>query len=814
MKNSLAVSFVLLFFSFTSALKAQNQFTVDWALSTTTKKIAAVSGGAVADSQQVSKAYVVRDYSGTNSSQRVYCTGSGLGFWPNTTAKIDSCYTEFIVSPANGLTMNVTEISMAIGNSGGSDNQRANIYYSLDNFATSTVLEETVVLPSKAMVTKTYTTNIDIALSGTIKVRVYPWLSGGAASGKYFNIQTVSVKGTTTGTQTVVTPTVTTASVTSISTTTASGGGTVSADGGGAVTARGVCWNTTGNPTIADNKTEDGTGTGVFTSALTGLTISTTYYVKAYATNSSGTGYGTEAAFTTLAALSVPTVTTTAVTDILTTTATSGGNVTLDGGSPVTARGICYNTTGMPTTAETKTANGTGLGTFTSSLVSLTQNTKYYVRAYAVNAQGTGYGEAVEFTTAIPMANVTKTVAADGTGDYTTVQAAFNAVPANYTGTWTIHVKAGTYKEKLLLAAGKINVVLEGEDRETTILTYDDYSGRVVDGTTLGTSTSYSVAIDANDFMAKNITFQNTSTTAQAVALRTNGDRQIYDNCKMLGYQDTYYAWGGSPQGRIYNKNCFIEGTVDFIFGRNIVVFENCTINCIRNSGTLTAASTEATSSFGLVFLNCTITAPATGYDGNAISTIYLGRPWQASPRTVFINCAEPDVLHSDGWLSWNVTPALYAEYNCTGTGFKPASRVTWSKQLTAEEAAQYTIQNIFAKSSGIGAADWNPYLVVAIETPEAENQVPASPMLSQNYPNPFNPSTMIKYLLPYFSHVRLIVYDLIGREIATLVNEEQNPGYYHIKFSIEGTHTASGIYFYRLITSNYSETKKMILLK
>jgi len=802
-----------LFASFSSTM-AQNTVTATWALSTAAKRSVAISGAAIADSQKISKAYVIRDYSGTSSSQRVYCTGSGLGYWPNYTTQIDSCYTEFVLYPASGVTLNITEISMSIGNSGGSSNLRANIYYSLDNFATSTALAQTVVLPSSALTAQAFTTNIDVGSSGALYVRVYPWLNGGVASGKYFNIQNVVIKGTSSGTATVSLATLTTTAITSISTTTASGGGNISSDGGGAITERGVCWNITGSPTVSDGKTSDGTGTGIFTSSIAGLSPGSTYYVRAYAVNSAGAAYGNEVSFTTLDSLSVPTVTTSAITDILTTTATGGGSVTFDGGTTVTEKGICYNKTGAPTVADSKTSDGSGLGTFSSYLANLTQNTKYYVRAYAVNSQGTAYGEEVNFTTAIPMENVRKVVAADGTGDYTTVQAAFDAVPENYTGTWTIYVKAGTYYEKLLLSSKKINVLLQGEDRDNTILTYDDYSGKVVNSVTLGTSTSYSAAIDANDFQAKNITFQNTSTAAQAVALRSNGDRQIYNNCKIIGYQDTYYAWGGSTPGRIYMLNSYIEGTVDFIFGRDIVVFSNCTINCIRNSGTLTAASTESTYSYGLVFLNCTITAPSSGYDGNAITSFYLGRPWQNSPRTVFINCVEPDVLNSDGWLSWNVTPALYAEYNCSGSGYKPSSRVSWSSQLTAAEAAQYTIQNIFAKASGIGAADWNPETLVGIEDDAKGNRLPVSISLNQNYPNPFNPETIISYSLPKSSHVKLIVYDIIGREIAVLANEEMSAGTHQVKFSLASGKIASGVYLYRLITDNYVISKKMMAIK
>ena len=193
-------------------------------------------------------------------------------------------------------------------------------------------------------------------------------------------------------------PQLSTNEVTLITQTTASGGGNVTSDGGGTVTARGVCWSTSQNPTTANSKTTDGSGTGSFVSSLTGLTPNTTYYVRAYATNSAGTAYGNQVSFTTLQ-ITLPTVTTTIISDITTTTATGGGNVTSDGGATVTARGVCWSTNQNPTTADSKTTDGSGTGSFVSSLIGLTPNTTYYVRAYATNSAGTAYGNQVSFVT-------------------------------------------------------------------------------------------------------------------------------------------------------------------------------------------------------------------------------------------------------------------------------------------------------------------------------------------------------------------------------------------------------------------------------
>ncbi len=193
---------------------------------------------------------------------------------------------------------------------------------------------------------------------------------------------------------------VTTNNITDITLTTAQCGGDVSLTSvdGLKVTARGVCWSTKPNPTINDNKTSDGSGTGSFTSNLINLTENTTYYVRAYATNEKGTSYGEEKSFKTLE-ITLPAVATSNITNIKVSSATCGGNVTSDGNGTVTARGVCWSTSPNPTINDNKTSDGSGTGSFTSNLINLTENTTYYVRAYATNEKGTSYGEEKSFKT-------------------------------------------------------------------------------------------------------------------------------------------------------------------------------------------------------------------------------------------------------------------------------------------------------------------------------------------------------------------------------------------------------------------------------
>ena len=644
--------------------------------------------------------------------------------------------------------------------------------------------------------------------------------------------------------------TLTTNSVTDISTTFATSGGVISNDGNAAITAKGICWNTTGTPTIADSITSNGTTSTPFTSSITGLLANTTYFVRAYATNSAGTAYGDEKSFTTLAVLSVPVVVTDTVMNIVNTSATGKGTVTAWGGSAVTDRGICWGTAHNPTTANDYNSAGAGnSGMFTAPIGGLTLGTAYYVRAYATNSAGTAYGNELSFNTPTPQPDVTKIVDINGIAgvncDYTSVYDAFVNVPAGYTGHWFIYVKNGVYYDKVTLAAGKINVVLVGEDRDSTIITYDDYAGnnRTTHGvTSSGTNTSYSCAIDASDFQAQDITFQNTSNaydpvhpTAQAVALRTNGDRQSYYNCKMLGYQDTYYTQGGiSGPDRLYHKNCYIEGSVDFIFGRDVALFDSSTIYCNRKGGVLTAAATEVGYAYGYVFLNCTLGSPDSGeigIDNNPMTTFYLGRPWQASPKTVFINCYEPATVDPAGWTTMGPNPSLYSEYNCTGSGAVASRPViaAWGganqpSTISPEAAANYTIANIFSKTNaGSGfsyAANWTPSKIAFIKPVPPIDEVGSGPggvprvfSINQNYPNPFNPSTVIEFTLPADGRVTLKVYNMLGQEVATLMDGDAAAGIHHqVKF--DAKNLSSGIYIARIQFNGQQLLKKMLLVK
>ncbi len=251
-------------------------------------------------------------------------------------------------------------------------------------------------------------------------------------------------------------------------------------------------------------------------------------------------------------------------------------------------------------------------------------------------------------------------------------------------------MKNGVYYEKLIIPALFPKISLIGESREKTIITYDDYSGKP-SNIRIGTSNSYTVLIEGNDFYAENLTIQNTAgTVGQAVALNINANRAIINNCSLLGNQDTLFTSAGRAVN--YFKNCYIEGTTDFIFGDATTLFENCTIHSKKNSY-ITAASTPQESTFGYVFKNCKLTA-----DENT-TQVYLGRPWKNFAKTVFMNCEMGKHVRPEGWHNWSKPDAekttFYGEYKCTGAGFQPKKRVAWSHQLKRAEAKKYTMENI-----------------------------------------------------------------------------------------------------------------------
>lgn len=281
-------------------------------------------------------------------------------------------------------------------------------------------------------------------------------------------------------------------------------------------------------------------------------------------------------------------------------------------------------------------------------------------------------------------------VAADGSGDYKSIQEAINAVRSSEE-TKHIFIKSGIYKEKLVVPVDKENIHFVGEDVAKTIITWDDYSGKG----DINTFTSFTMQILGNNICVENLTIENSEgMQGQAVALHVEGDGCSFKKCRILGNQDTVYASG--KNSRQYFQECYIEGTTDFIFGSSTAVFQDCVILCKKNSY-ITAASTPKESEFGYVFMNCKIEATP------EISKVFLGRPWRDYANVVFLNCELGAHIRPEGWHNWSKPEreetAFYAEYRNRGLGADTSDRVVWSKQLTAKQAEKYTVENVLQLS-------------------------------------------------------------------------------------------------------------------
>ena len=292
------------------------------------------------------------------------------------------------------------------------------------------------------------------------------------------------------------------------------------------------------------------------------------------------------------------------------------------------------------------------------------------------------------------------TVAKDGSGDFKYIQDAIDAMRVYPLARITLYIKNGVYNEKINLPETNVDVTFIGENVDSTIIIFNDYSSRGK----LTTFTSYTAKISGNRFVAENITFvNNAGRVGQAVALYVDADKAVFKNCKFIGDQDTIFASGETS--RQYFKDCYIEGTTDFIFGPSTVLFDDCIIHAKVNSF-ITAASTPKDKKFGFVFLNCTITVDS------SVTEEYLGRPWRAYAKTVFIDCTLPKQIIPAGWSNWdnpdNEKTVFYAEYKNKGAGADISQRTKWSKQLTDAEAKEYTVENIFSNNgSSLPESNW-----------------------------------------------------------------------------------------------------------
>lgn len=284
-------------------------------------------------------------------------------------------------------------------------------------------------------------------------------------------------------------------------------------------------------------------------------------------------------------------------------------------------------------------------------------------------------------------------VAKDGSGDFTSIQAAINASMAFPDDSVSIFIREGIYEEKVRVYSWNTHLSLIGENKENTIITYGDYFNKIDLGRN-STFHTYTLKVEANDFTMMELTVENSAgAVGQAVALHVEGDRCHFKSCRFLGHQDTVYSAGeGSRQ---FFNQCYIEGTTDFIFGEASAAFYRCQIHSKSNSY-ITAASTPLHVDFGFLFLKCSLTA------ADGVEAVFLGRPWRDHAKVVFIHCCLGGHILPEGWSNWSGTQrdqtAWMAEYGNEGPGAEDGQRVAWSYQLSPDESVLYNLDNFFGQ--------------------------------------------------------------------------------------------------------------------
>jgi trimeric autotransporter adhesin len=543
-----------------------------------------------------------------------------------------------------------------------------------------------------------------------------------------------------------VKPTVSTTAVSSVTGTTASSGGNVTADGGSSVTARGVCWNTSTAPTISNNFTSDGTSTGTFTSSVTGLTLGTTYYLRAYATNANGTAYGNEVSFTTISA-SVPTLSTTSASSITSSGASSGGNISADGGASVTARGVCWSTSAGPTTSNSKTIDGTGTGSFTSSITGLTAGNLYYVRAYATNTAGTGYGNEISFTalkntqtiTFGSMAVVTYGVAdidpgASSTSGLTVTYSSSNLSVATIvsnkvhivgTGTVTIYAdQAGNInwsaapQVSRLLTINTKNLSVTGATASNKI--YDGNTTAALTGGTLSGVVGSDVVSLANNttgtFASSGVGTGISVTSAMTLSGAAAGNYTLTQPTLSANITvKTLTVTGATATNKVYDGNTtasITSGSLSGVVGSDVVTLANNTTGTFSTATVGTAKTvTSAMTLTGAAAGNYTLTQPTlsanitaktlTVTGASATNKVYDGNTTAAITGGSLSGVVGSDVVS----LANNTTGTFTSSGVGTGIG------VTSAMTLSGSAAGNYTLTqptlsaNITAKTLTVTGA-------------------------------------------------------------------------------------------------------------
>ncbi len=355
------------------------------------------------------------------------------------------------------------------------------------------------------------------------------------------------------------------------------------------------------------------------------------------------------------------------------------------------------------------------------TITGLEKQTEYSVQVQALapqKEQNSLWSSLLSFTTRLrgsSESGPSVVVAKDGSGDFKSVGEAIATIPSSNPTPYIIHIKEGTYKEKVLIKKGLDNVILVGDGRDKTILTWDDCQGTYngADGSLPEAQRrSYTLRVESQRVQIHDMTIENThqNTTGsgdQAMAVEVKYGSVSFFDCNITGYQDTFL--GRDDSARVYAKGCLVEGNVDFIYGASVMLFDHCQINVNREGAAITAPSTAAAAPYGITFLDCEVTSDEVGFNGAKVNNIYLGRAWHYGAKSVWVRCKMPKTLHADGWMA-NMSDdvvedkKIFAEWGCTYAGADASARKHGGRVLTDQEAATYTAENIFADMENLEA--------------------------------------------------------------------------------------------------------------
>lgn len=846
--------FVLLIFC-AKITFSQTQSTITWPLSDPasggTGYTSTVTGNLLG-SNETFKGAEVNGYTGLNGSQRIRMAGTSNSWAANINNEIDTVYVQFSVSPKSGFNFLVSSISLSLC-AASSSAMKANVYYSLDpSFVNKVqILNSAASFLSTTVQTQVNASpNITVPDGKTIYIRIYPWYqSSTSATGKYVCIQNVVVSGITSVASSTGTISITTSGISGVTYNSAKSGGNVLDDGGDAATAKGVCWNTSGLPTISDSKTNDGTGLGAFISNITGLKSLTKYFVRAYATNSKGTFYGGEFSFTTsdVPKLAFP-------------SAEGFGRFTTGGRGGVVYEVTNLNDDNNPGSLR-YAINQTGARTIVFKISgTIFLKSSLSIRNGDLTIAGqTAPGDGIcvaGYTTQVNASNVIIRFIRFRLGDINkTEDDAFGGrnqkdiIIDHCSVSWSVDEDCSFYDNE--------NFTLQWCLLSESLY----YAGHVKGAHGYG-----GIWGGMNATFHHNLLAHHTSRNPRFCGARyhqSTASTEIVDHVNNviynwgfnsayggeLGQQNVranYYKPGpatkssvrnrvlnpstdpgtNSGYGKFYVTKNFVDGsseTTNDNWGFGVQGVTDAVKNSVKVDSPFPIADISeqsAADAYNSVLKYAGAYLPKRDQiDARIINEVKTGTVTYGGKKYAIDQKMDTTKVYGiidsqndvGGWPTLNSLPAptdsdhdgMPDDWE-TAHGLNPNN----ANDRNVIAASGYTMLEEYVNGIVSGA----------VTSVEQNKNMPAEFKLEQNYPNPFNPSTTISYQLSVFSHTTLKVYDLLGREVATLVDEYKQPGNYNLQFSMlnlnEGGQLSSGIYFYVLRAGNFVCTKKMILMK